>query len=189
MKKNFILALVIALGSSFAANAQCSGSKNHQSKSTSHHVSNSGSDLVEVAASNSNFETLVVALKAANLVPALHADGPFTVFAPVNSAFAKLPDGTVETLLKPENKEQLTKILTYHVVSGKFSAKDVMAAVKAAGGEYQLETLSGDILTASIKGSTLILTDENGNVSAVTQADVDATNGVIHVIDSVVLPS
>lgn len=187
MKKSFFLLLVLIVGAVSTSTAQC-GSNKHHTKSTSYHSSHSR-DIVEVAASNDQFETLVVALKVADLVETLHSDGPFTVFAPVNAAFAKLPDGTVASLLEPSNKDQLTKVLTYHVVSGKFNAKDVIAAVKAAGGEYKIKTVSGDILTASIQNGTLLLTDENGGVSAVTQADVSADNGVIHVIDSVVLPS
>jgi uncharacterized surface protein with fasciclin (FAS1) repeats len=147
-----------------------------------------GKDIVEIAASDENFSTLVTAVKTANLVKTLQSDGPFTVFAPVNSAFAKLPEGTVKTLLQPENKELLTKILTYHVVAGEFKAADVIAAIKASDGEFSVKTVSGGILTASIQNGSVILTDENGGVAAVTQTDVDATNGVIHVIDSVVLP-
>lgn len=147
-----------------------------------------GNDIIQVAAGNENFSTLVTAIKTANLVKTLQGDGPFTVFAPVNSAFAKLPEGTVKTLLQPENKETLTKILTYHVVAGEFKAADVIAAIKASDGEFSVKTVSGGILKASIQNGSVILTDENGGVAAVTQTDVDATNGVIHVIDSVVLP-
>ncbi len=167
--------------------AQCGSSGSHHSKRTnwnsSHHK-----DIVETAASKDDFSTLVVAVKTAGLVETLQGDGPFTVFAPVNSAFDKLPSGTVASLLKPEAKKDLTKILTYHVVAGKFEAKDVIAAVKSSGGAYTVETVSGDRLTASLSGSTLILTDENGGRVAVTKADVRTSNGVIHAIDGVVLP-
>ncbi|NQX91307.1 MAG: fasciclin domain-containing protein [Flavobacteriales bacterium] len=187
MKTHIIYTFILVLATSSMGFAQCGSSNNHHSQQTSysHHTK----DIVGVATSSDQFETLVVALKAADFLETLHSDGPFTVFAPVNSAFAKLPDGTVSTLLDPANKDQLTKILTYHVVAGKFNAKDVIAAVKAAGGEFKIKTVSGDILVASIQNGTLLLTAENGGVSAVTQADVAANNGGILVIDSVVLPS
>ncbi len=147
-----------------------------------------GNDIIQIASGSDNFSTLVTAIKTASLVKTLQGDGPFTVFAPVNSAFAKLPEGTVKTLLQPENKETLTKILTYHVVAGEFKANDVINAINASDGEFSVKTVSGDILKASLRNGSVILTDENGGVSAVTKTDVDATNGVIHVIDSVVLP-
>ena len=118
----------------------------------------------------------------------LKSAGPFTVFAPTNAAFDKLPAGTVATLVKPENKATLTAILTYHVVAGKFSATDVVAAIKAGNGTATLTTVQGGKLKASLKGSSVILTDEKGGTSTVIVADLNATNGVIHVIDTVVLP-
>jgi uncharacterized surface protein with fasciclin (FAS1) repeats len=145
-------------------------------------------NIVEIAASSEDFSTLVVALKTADLVSTLQSEGPFTVFAPVNSAFAKLPAGTVETLLKPESKSALSKILTYHVVAGQFNANDVVAAIKASNGTFVIKTVSGGKLTASLSNGSVILTDENGGSAAVLKTDVMASNGVIHVIDSVVLP-
>lgn len=144
--------------------------------------------IVSVAASNDNFTTLVAAVKAAGLVDTLNSDGPFTVFAPVNDAFGKLPEGTVATLLKPENKKMLTAILTYHVVAGKFEAKDVLAAIKANNGKFDIKTVQGRTLTASLKGGKVILTDVKGNVSTIIITDVAASNGVVHAIDTVVMP-
>jgi uncharacterized surface protein with fasciclin (FAS1) repeats len=167
--------------------AQCGN--NHKSanvvKTSWHHEA----DIIGVASGSDDFSTLVTAIKTASLVKTLQGDGPFTVFAPVNSAFAKLPDGTVKTLLQPESKELLTKILTYHVVAGEFNAKDVINAINASGGEFSIKTVSGDILKASLQNGTVILTDEKGGVAAVTKTDVSASNGVVHVIDSVVIPN
>jgi uncharacterized surface protein with fasciclin (FAS1) repeats len=166
--------------------AQCSGS---QSKAKAVNASYIANDIVDIAAANDDFSTLVTAVKAADLVATLKSEGPFTVFAPVNEAFAKLPAGTVETLLKPENKATLSKILTYHVIAGEFKAEAVIAAIKEAkGGIFNVKTVSGGMLQASIKDGKVILTDENGGVATVVATDVDASNGVIHVIDSVVLP-
>lgn len=144
--------------------------------------------IVGVAAGNENFSTLVAAVKAAGLVDVLNGDGPFTVFAPVNDAFGKLPEGTVASLLKPKNKKTLTAILTYHVVAGEFKAADVIAAIKKNYGKFVIPTVQGGKLTASIKDGKVILTDEKGNASTVIITDVDASNGVIHAIDSVVMP-
>lgn len=144
--------------------------------------------IVSVAASNENFTTLVAAVKAAGLVDVLNGNGPFTVFAPVNAAFNKLPEGTVGTLLKPENKKLLTAILTYHVVAGKFNANDVVKAIKANNGKFVITTVQGGKLTASISNSNVILTDVKGNTSKVIITDVKASNGIIHAIDSVVMP-
>ena len=145
-------------------------------------------DIVGVAAANKDFSTLVAAVKAAGLVDALKGEGPFTVFAPNNAAFEKLPKETVATLLKPENKATLTAILTYHVVSGKFMAADVVKAIKDNNGSFKVKTLQGEELKASISGSDVILTDAKGNTSKVIATDVKASNGVIHGIDSVVMP-
>lgn len=144
--------------------------------------------IVENAINSNDHTTLVAAVKAAELVETLSSEGPFTVFAPTNQAFADLPEGTVETLLKPENKEQLQAVLTYHVVAGKFSAEDVVAAIKGNYGKAELETVGGGTLTATLEGDSVKITDEKGNVATVTVADVDQSNGVIHVIDSVLLP-
>lgn len=145
-------------------------------------------DIVAVAAGSKDHTTLVTAVKAAGLVETLKGKGPFTVFAPTNEAFGKLPAGTVETLLKPENKAKLTAILTYHVVAGKLTAKAVLAAIKKGNGTAVLTTVQGGKLTAAIEGGKVVLTDENGGKSTVTATDLAATNGVIHVIDTVVLP-
>ncbi len=145
-------------------------------------------DVVDIAIGSADHTTLVAAVKAADLVGTLKSKGPFTVFAPTNAAFGKLPTGTVETLLKPENKAQLAKILTYHVASGNLDAAAVMAAIKAGKGKVVLTMVSGGKLTASIDAGKVKLTDENGGVAYVTAADLKGSNGVIHVIDSVVLP-
>lgn len=145
-------------------------------------------DIVDVAAGSPAHTTLVAAVKAAGLVETLKGAGPFTVFAPTNDAFGKLPAGTVETLLKPEAKEALTGILTYHVVAGKLDAKAVAAAIKAGGGKAELTTVAGGKLTASVENGKVKITDAKGNSAYVTAADLNASNGVIHVIDSVLLP-
>lgn len=144
--------------------------------------------VVDVAAGSKDHTTLVAAVKAAGLVETLQSAGPFTVFAPTNAAFAKLPAGTVEGLLKPENKAKLTKILTYHVVAGNLDAAAVTKAIKDGGGKVTLKMVSGGSLTASVKAGKVILTDENGGVSTVVATDLKAGNGVVHVIDTVVLP-
>jgi len=146
-------------------------------------------NIVENAVNSADHTTLVAAVKAAGLVDTLASKGPFTVFAPVNSAFDKLPAGTVETLLKPENKATLTKILTYHVVAGNYSAKDVIGAIKKGNGKAEFTTVAGGKLWAMLDGKNVILMDEKGGKSTVTIADVKQSNGVIHVIDSVVLPN
>lgn len=145
-------------------------------------------NIVENAVNSKDHTTLVAAVKAADLVATLQSDGPFTVFAPVNSAFEKLPAGTVETLLKPENKKLLQTILTYHVVAGKLNAKDLMAAIKKGNGKAELKTVSGGKLTAWMKGNDVYVTDENGSSAKVTIADVNQKNGVIHVVDTVLTP-
>ncbi|KIA86809.1 fasciclin domain-containing protein [Flavobacterium sp. AED] len=145
-------------------------------------------NIVENAVNSKDHTTLVAAVKAAGLVETLQSKGPFTVFAPTNAAFDKLPKGTVETLLKPENLKMLQTILTYHVVAGKMNASDIAKAIKMGKGKATLKTVSGGILTAWMKGKDLYITDENGNSAKVTIADVNQSNGVIHVIDAVVLP-
>ena len=167
MKK--ISLLLIALVSSFSAFSQ-------------------GKDVVDIAVGSADHTTLVAAVKAADLVATLKSEGPFTVFAPTNAAFDKLPEGTVASLLKPENKAQLAKILTYHVVSGNLDASAVLDAIKKGDGKVVLTTVSGGKLTASLDMGKVKLTDEAGNSAFVTAADLKGTNGVIHVIDSVVLP-
>ncbi len=144
--------------------------------------------IVEVAVGNADFSTLVTAVKAAGLVETLSGTGPFTVFAPTNAAFGKLPEGTVESLLKPESKDALTGILTYHVVAGKFMAADVVKAIKANNGSFSIATVQGGNLTASLDGDSVVLTDAKGNTSKVIITDVAASNGVIHALDTVVMP-
>ena len=146
-------------------------------------------NIVENAVNSKDHTTLVAAVKAAGLVPTLQSAGPFTVFAPTNEAFDKLPKGTVETLVKPENKATLTKILTYHVVAGKISAADLMAKIKAGGGKAELSTVSGGTLTAMAHGKKIYLVDEKGGKSWVTIADVNQSNGVIHVVNTVLMPN
>lgn len=147
-----------------------------------------GKDVVDIAVGSADHTTLVAAVKAADLVATLKGAGPFTVFAPTNAAFAKLPAGTVEGLLKPESKATLSKILTYHVVSGNLDAAAVIAAVKAGNGKSVVTTVSGGKLTVTLENGKVKLTDESGNSAMVVVADLKGTNGVIHVIDSVVLP-
>jgi uncharacterized surface protein with fasciclin (FAS1) repeats len=144
--------------------------------------------IVDIALSSKDHSTLVAAVKAAGLVETLNSAGPFTVFAPVNAAFDKLPAGTVETLLKPENKALLTSILTYHVVAGNIDAAAVVAAIKAGNGKASLQTVSGNKLVASIENGKVILTDEKGGKATVTATDLKGSNGVIHVIDTIVMP-
>jgi uncharacterized surface protein with fasciclin (FAS1) repeats len=145
-------------------------------------------NIVENAVKSADHTTLVAAVTAAGLVETLQTAGPFTVFAPTNAAFAKLPAGTVESLVKPENKATLTNILTYHVVAGKMGSKEIAAAIKKGNGKAKLTTVSGGILTAWIEGKDLYISDENGGKSKVTIADVFQSNGVIHVVDTVILP-
>lgn len=146
-------------------------------------------DIVDNAVNSKDHTTLVAAVKAAGLVETLKGSGPFTVFAPTNAAFEALPAGTVDTLLKPENKAMLAKILTYHVVAGNMDSKSIAKAIKKGNGVATLKTVSGNTLTAKMDGSTLVLTDEKGGMSKVTIADVRQSNGVIHVVDAVLLPN
>lgn len=146
-------------------------------------------NIVENAVNSSDHTTLVAAVKAAGLVETLQGKGPFTVFAPTNNAFSMLPSGTVDMLLMPANKGMLTKVLTYHVVAGNMDSKKIMKAIKKGGGKAMLTTVSGDTLTATMNGSTLVLMDEKGGTSRVTIANVKQSNGVIHVIDTVLMPS
>ncbi len=145
-------------------------------------------NIVQNAVNSKDHTTLVAAVTAAGLVDTLSSAGPFTVFAPTNAAFGKLPAGTVETLVKPENKGTLTTILTYHVVAGKMSAADIAAAIKAGGGKAMLKTVQGESLTATSKNGAIMLTDAKGGMSKVTIANVFQSNGVIHVVDTVLMP-
>ena len=146
-------------------------------------------DIVDAAVASADHSTLVAAVTAAGLVDTLKGKGPFTLFAPTNAAFAKLPAGTVENLLKPENKASLTKILTYHVVAGKLDAAGVVKAIKAGKGKATLTTVAGGKITASMAGKNVVITDEKGGKATVTTADLMESNGVIHVVDSVLLPN
>ena len=190
MKMIKTLTAIAFLGLMSSANAQNELAQNITEKSV---VENSKSvvnanTIVGVAASNENFTTLVTAVKAAELVDTLNSEGPFTVFAPTNDAFSKLPAGTVESLLKPENKGVLTSVLTYHVVAGNFDAASVINAVTENGGKFTVNTVQGGEIVITVKDGNVMLTDEKGNSSTVVMADVDASNGVIHAIDAVVMP-
>ncbi len=166
-------------------------------KKKSHHAANPmvggaamlpTKNIVENAVNSKDHTTLVAAVKAAGLVETLSSPGPFTVFAPTNAAFAKLPAGTVETLVKPENKDTLTSILTYHVVAGRVTSGDLVKMIKAGGGKTTFATVNGGSLTARLMGKSVIITDAKGGQSTVTIADVKQSNGVIHVVNSVLLP-
>jgi uncharacterized surface protein with fasciclin (FAS1) repeats len=144
--------------------------------------------IVDVAMMSPDHTTLVAALKAAGWVAPLKAKGPFTVFAPTNAAFNELPAGTVDTLLKPENKPMLSSVLTYHVVAGNWSAKDVLKLIKKGNGKAMIKTVNGGMLTATTDGKTVMITDEKGMTATVTAADLKGSNGTIHVVDKVLMP-
>lgn len=185
MKKILFIALLSVCVSTQYASAQCGGgSRSHVTNVSYHH----DKDIVDIAASADDFSTLVAAVKAADLVSTLKSDGPFTVFAPTNNAFGKLPAGTVESLLAPEAKGQLTTILAYHVIPTKISAEMLVMAIEATGGNFEMKTVAGGTLTATIKNGRPALVDAQGNTSYITKTDVNASNGTIHVIDTVVLP-
>ncbi len=171
----------VSFGPAFAGN--CDKTKSHHSEAAM-----SQTDIVSLAAGNADFTTLVAAVKAADLVDTLGGDGPFTVFAPTNMAFDNLPDGTVPTLLKPENKSQLQSVLTYHVVAGEVKAADLVSAIQSNGGVYTIKTVNGGSLSAQIIDGAPYLIDENRNAAKIVATDLDASNGVVHVIDKVVLP-
>lgn len=145
-------------------------------------------NIIQNAVNSPIHKTLVAAVKAAGLVDTLSGPGPFTVFAPTDDAFAKLPAGTVDTLVKPESHDTLVKILTYHVVAGKITSKQLAKMIKKGGGKATLKTVQGEDLTASMSGSNIILTDAKGGTSTITTADVMQSNGVIHVVDTVLMP-
>jgi len=146
-------------------------------------------DIIDNAVNSADHTTLVAAVKAAGLVDTLKGPGPFTVFAPTNEAFAKLPAGTVDTLLKPENKDTLTKVLTYHVVAGRLSAADLRKMIQTGNGHAELKTVSGGTLWVMMQGKNIVLKDEKGDMSTVTIPNVFQSNGVIHVVDTVVMPN
>ncbi len=146
-------------------------------------------DIIDNAVNSADHTTLVAAVKAAGLVDTLKGAGPFTVFAPTNEAFAKLPAGTVDNLLQPENKGTLTKVLTYHIVPGRLSASDLREQIMAGNGQAMLKTVSGGTLIATLRGKNIVLKDEKGDVSTITIPNVFQSNGVIHVVDTVLLPN
>jgi uncharacterized surface protein with fasciclin (FAS1) repeats len=167
--------------------AQCSGSKS-ETKAVSTQYANDKGDVVDIAISSPDHTTLVAAVKAAGLVETLKSEGPFTVFAPVNSGFEALPAGTVEALLKPENKGQLTSVLTYHVLAGNFASTDVLNAINNSDGTASFTTVQGGTIKAMVKDGKVVLMDENGRQAVVTAVDLEGSNGTVHVIDQVVLP-
>jgi uncharacterized surface protein with fasciclin (FAS1) repeats len=146
-------------------------------------------NIVQNAMNSPIHKTLVAAVKAAGLVDTLEGPGPFTVFAPTDDAFGKLPAGTVDNLVKPENKDQLTKILTYHVVAGKITSKELMKSIKKGGGTYSAKTVEGGMLTFTMDMGKIKITDEKGGTAMITTPDVFQSNGVIHVIDTVLMPN
>jgi uncharacterized surface protein with fasciclin (FAS1) repeats len=186
-KKTTILLLLISLVTTYSC-VKNKEAKKEEIVEIETEIEEELGTIVSVAASNDSFTTLVAAVKAADLVETLNSAGPFTVFAPVNAAFDKLPEGTVANLLKPENKEMLTSILTYHVVSGEFNAAAVIQAITDNDGAFQVKTVQGEMLTASLNEGKVILTDVKGNVSTVVITDVKASNGIVHAIDTVVMP-
>jgi uncharacterized surface protein with fasciclin (FAS1) repeats len=172
-----VIALVSGTGVAFARDPMVGGAPMYATK-----------NIVQNAVNSKDHTTLVAAVKAAGLVDTLEGAGPFTVFAPTNAAFKKLPAGTVDNLLKPENRPQLQAVLTYHVVPGALTAKDILAQIEAGGGKAVLKTVQGETLTATRKGHTIELTDSKGDVARVTIPNVIQSNGVIHVINTVMLP-
>jgi len=180
MKKfAYLLSAVLTVGSVYAAQQapMVGGAAMYPTK-----------NIIQNAVNSADHTTLVAAVKAAGLVDTLSGTGPFTVFAPTNEAFAKLPAGAVDSLLKPEMKDTLRKVLTYHVVAGMMSSEDIARAIETGKGTATLKTVSGGTLQASMSGHDLVLTDEKGNTAKVTIADVFQSNGVIHVVDTVVMP-
>ena len=172
-----VAAMAISVGTFAAANPMVGGAAMYPTKT-----------IVQNAMNSKDHTTLVAAVKAAGLVDTLSGTGPFTVFAPNDAAFAKLPVGTVDKLVQPEMKDQLTKVLTYHVVAGRLTTSDIAAKIRMGHGSAMLTTVEGEPLTATMQGRWLVLTDAQGNMSHVTIANVMQSNGVIHVVDSVLIP-
>ena len=183
MRNNFVLGLAVV---ALAVTSAWAGMKNPM---VGGHEMYSTKNILENAVNSADHTTLVVAVKAAGLVDTLAGAGPFTVFAPTNEAFAKLPAGTVDTLLKPENKQLLTKVLTYHVVAGRVSAADLKKMIQHGKGTAELTTVAGGKLWAMEKDGHIVLQDEKGGISTVTIPNVFQSNGVIHVVDTVVMPN
>ncbi|QNN42894.1 fasciclin domain-containing protein [Pedobacter roseus] len=191
MKRIFLSAVAIvaiAFASNTTVQAQSKMSMSAGTKMVGGAAMYPTKDIIDNAVNSKDHTTLVAAVKAAGLVETLKGKGPFTVFAPTNSAFDKLPKGTVETLLKPANKTMLTKVLTYHVIAGKMDSKAIAAAIKKGNGKAEFTTVEGGKLWAWMKASKLMLKDEKGGMSMVTIADVNQKNGVIHVVDTVLMP-
>ena len=182
MKNRTVAALLAVFAMAFA------GLSFAQNPMVGGHDMSPQKNIVENALNSNDHTTLVAAVKAAGLVDTLEGPGPFTVFAPTNEAFAKLPAGAVDTLLKPENKDQLTKVLTYHVVAGKMTSTDLKKKIKEGHGTAELTTVQGEKLEAMMQGSNIVLKDAKGGTATVTIPNVMQSNGVIHVIDSVLLP-
>jgi len=172
------------LGLSSPLAAQCGSHKKKVKSYTRTHQ-----DIVDIAVGSDVHTTLVAAVKAAGLVNTLKSDGPFTVFAPTNLAFDRLPEGTVSKLLEPSSKSDLIDVLTYHVIPASIKAESLVMAINAGGGKFEMSTVQGDKLTASMKGNHVILTDTKGRISKITATDLRGSNGYVHVIDTVVLPS
>ncbi len=189
MKKNFALLLLVAASLALTTASVMAQKKNPMVGGAAMY---STKDIVDNAVNSADHTTLVAAVKAADLVATLKSAGPFTVFAPTNAAFDKLPAGTVDTLLKPENKDTLAKVLTYHVVPGKYDGKAIMKLIKQGGGTATLKTASGGTLTFmmgnSMGGKSIVVRDEKGGTSNVTIGNVYQSNGVIHVVDTVLMP-
>ena len=188
MKKTKQILVALALASSTVTGTALIAGKSMSNPTVGGAAMYANKPIAVNASAAPNLTTLVAAVQAAGLVETLASPGPFTVFAPTNDAFAKLPEGTVETLVKPENKATLASILTYHVVAGKMTSKDIAKAIKAGRGTATFTTVAGGTLTAKMSGKKLVLTDAKGGMSTVTTANVMQSNGVVHVIDTVLLP-
>jgi uncharacterized surface protein with fasciclin (FAS1) repeats len=184
MKKTFLSALAVAALAITSLNAHA-----QQDPTVGGATMYPSKTIVENAVNSPINKTLVAAVKAASLVDTLNSPGPFTVFAPTDDAFAKLPAGTVDTLVKPENKDTLTRILTYHVVAGRVSSKQLEGMIKKGGGKATLKTVQSEDLTATMTGGNIMLTDAKGGMATITTADVFQSNGIIHVIDTVLMPN
>lgn len=187
--KNLTLAILMAVGLFFVGANTASAQMMGGNPMVGGAAMSKKKNIVENAMNSKDHTTLVAAVKAAGLAETLMGRGPFTVFAPTNAAFDMLPAGTVEMLLKPENKAMLAGILTYHVVAGKMDSKAIIKAIKKGNGKAMLTTVAGGMLTATMDGKVLVLTDEKGGMSRVTIADVRQSNGVIHVVDTVLMPN
>jgi uncharacterized surface protein with fasciclin (FAS1) repeats len=181
-----LVAFATTMTFSFTAHAQCEGKSSTTAKAA---MVSYEKDIVDIAMSSDVHQTLVAAVKAADLVSTLKSDGPFTVFAPTDAAFGMLPEGTIPMLLEPENKAALQSILTYHVIAGEFDSAAVVEAIQAGGGKVTLTTVQGGNISAMIDNGNVVLMDENGNRATVTAVDLKGSNGVIHVIDRVVMPA